>query len=174
MFLHYALKRVKLRSICIAVCLISLLCVFYQFKASQLIAHDHSFPTNLPNDFPSSVSLRGVHPNSRNKYLPDIHGAFTCLESGDVIPFHKVNDDYCDCIHDGSDEPGTNACGLNLFYCPESGNKGKFIVASRVNDGICDCCDGSDEYLGTKPPMIIAADVQKKLGRYLSPCIDRC
>lgn len=30
---------------------------------------------------------------------------FTCLTSGEVVPWEFVNDDYCDC-KDGTDEPG--------------------------------------------------------------------
>lgn len=33
------------------------------------------------------------------------------------IPFERLNDNYCDCIEDGSDEPETNACANGVFYC---------------------------------------------------------
>ena len=55
-----------------------------------------------------------------------------------------MNDDYCDCV-DGTDEPGTSACGNSHFWCENIGYKGQYVFSSRVNDGICDCCDGSDE-----------------------------
>lgn len=58
-----------------------------------------------------------------------------------------VNDDYCDC-NDGSDEPGTGACGgqdATLFFCINEGGSSERIYTSRVNDLVCDCCDGSDE-----------------------------
>uniref|UniRef100_A0A7S0ZW21 Glucosidase 2 subunit beta n=1 Tax=Noctiluca scintillans TaxID=2966 RepID=A0A7S0ZW21_NOCSC len=58
-----------------------------------------------------------------------------------------VNDDYCDC-NDGSDEPGTGACGgqdATLFFCLNEGGSSERIYTSRVNDLVCDCCDGSDE-----------------------------
>lgn len=73
---------------------------------------------------------------------------FRCLSNGKSIPMSYVNDDYCDC-EDGSDEPGTSACGNGQFYCENKPYKGNYILSSRVNDGICDCCDGSDEYDGT-------------------------
>jgi hypothetical protein len=44
------------------------------------------------------------------------------------------NDDYCDLLTSGDDEPDTSACShlhTRLFECPG----GKFIFNSRVNDG---------------------------------------
>ncbi|KAK7508152.1 hypothetical protein BaRGS_00000391 [Batillaria attramentaria] len=70
---------------------------------------------------------------------------FVCLDSGQVIPWEYVNDDYCDCS-DGTDEPGTSACSNGFFFCENRAYRGTYIASSRVNDGICDCCDGSDEY----------------------------
>lgn len=78
---------------------------------------------------------------------------FKCFKSGKEIPFDRVNDNYCDCEEDGSDEPGTNACGNGVFYCKyqhrHKTGRGAYmsIPSSRVNDGICDCCDASDEWL---------------------------
>ena len=56
-----------------------------------------------------------------------------------------VNDDYCDCVGSGDDEPGTSACNHGKFWCTNLGYRGRHIYSSSVNDGICDCCDGSDE-----------------------------
>lgn len=92
--------------------------------------------------------LRGVAPADIAKYQPDENGNWHCL--GDptiIIPYDYVNDDYCDCP-DGSDEPGTSACGNAVFYCANVGFKGNFIPTYKIDDGICDydvCCDGSDE-----------------------------
>ena len=58
-----------------------------------------------------------------------------------------TNDDYCDCIDDGSDETTTSACSHRLvqiptFHCLD----GELVIyASRVQDGVADCSDGSDE-----------------------------
>eukprot|EP00659_Diplonema_papillatum_P007532 gene7532-11539_t len=97
----------------------------------------------------ASAGLRGVGPQEAGSY-PD-KAEFKCFEGGNVVPWDKVNDDYCDC-DDGSDEPGTAACSSltprALFYCANKGHKAEKVVQSRVNDGICDCCDGTDE-LGT-------------------------
>jgi protein kinase C substrate 80K-H len=78
-----------------------------------------------------------------------------------VIPADRINDGYCDCPLDGSDEPHTEACSGSLvggwagiastgrqdglrFTCgPQQPNL--LLPVSRIHDGICDCCDGSDE-----------------------------
>ena len=83
------------------------------------------------------------------------------------IPPPRINDGYCDCPHDGSDEVGTGACagsmdgmwaGLSPRLLPSDADAAVPPAAfacrqqpalrlplSRLNDGICDCCDGSDE-----------------------------
>lgn len=88
---------------------------------------------------PRGVSLSMVSLYAVDKY-------FTCFDGSATIPYERINDDYCDCLNDGSDEPGTAACPNGSFYCNNVGHKPSFIPSSRVNDGICDCCDGSDEY----------------------------
>ncbi|XP_072925095.1 glucosidase 2 subunit beta [Hemitrygon akajei] len=87
---------------------------------------------------PRGVSLLNQQFYEENK-------PFTCLDGSKTIPFHEVNDDYCDC-KDGSDEPGTSACPNGNFHCTNAGHRPRYIPSSRVNDGICDCCDTSDEY----------------------------
>ena len=57
-----------------------------------------------------------------------------------------MNDDFCDCPEDGSDETTTNACANGHFECDTVHEKLKqTLFSAAVNDGICDCCDGSDE-----------------------------
>ncbi|KAF9544856.1 hypothetical protein EC957_011586 [Mortierella hygrophila] len=99
---------------------------------------------NVNNNTP-----RGVSPSNAKLYVPDSGSNWSCLDGSKTIPFSAVNDDYCDCV-DGSDEPGTSACGTGRFYCANIGHTPSSIKTSRVNDGVCDeeCCDGSDEYDG--------------------------
>lgn len=99
------------------------------------------------------VHFRGIRLRDLELYSNKFKRLFSCIQSGKEIPFSKVNDDYCDCPEDGSDEPGTDACPNGSFYCKfqhrHLTGRGAYdvIPSSRVNDGICDCCDGSDEYL---------------------------
>ncbi|XP_032906629.1 glucosidase 2 subunit beta isoform X2 [Amblyraja radiata] len=86
---------------------------------------------------------RGVSLQNRHFYEENI--PFTCLDGSKTIPFHEVNDDYCDC-KDGSDEPGTSACPNGSYHCSNAGHRSEYIPSSHVNDGICDCCDTTDEY----------------------------
>lgn len=52
-----------------------------------------------------------------------------------------INDDFCDCPHDGSDEPSTSACSPQGYFSCGALK----IPSSKVDDGVVDCCDGSDE-----------------------------
>ncbi|KAG0367302.1 glucosidase II beta subunit-like-domain-containing protein [Gamsiella multidivaricata] len=92
---------------------------------------------------------RGVAPSRSKLYTPDSAGNWQCFDGTKVVPFTAINDDYCDCL-DGSDEPGTSACGNSYFYCENAGHIPAYLISSRVNDGVCDpeCCDGTDEYDG--------------------------
>lgn len=69
------------------------------------------------------VSLRGTREEDILKYLPNVRGKFVCFGSKDEIDFFKVNDNYCDCPSDGSDEPGTNACNNGVFNCEHSSSQ---------------------------------------------------
>uniref|UniRef100_A0A1A9W6P2 Glucosidase II beta subunit N-terminal domain-containing protein n=1 Tax=Glossina brevipalpis TaxID=37001 RepID=A0A1A9W6P2_9MUSC len=99
--------------------------------------------------------IRGTRLFDYDSYKPNFEGKFRCLDGSEEVPFQQVNDDYCDCLGDGSDEPSTNACNNGRFYCKYQKRhitgRGRdiFVFSSRVNDGICDCCDGSDEWEGT-------------------------
>ncbi|XP_014229763.1 glucosidase 2 subunit beta [Trichogramma pretiosum] len=110
---------------------------------------NESYHSKIVKDpYGHSISLRGIHIKDTLKFIPNSKGKFKCLKSKTEIDFIKVNDDYCDCLEDGSDEPGTNACNNGIFHC-EKVSKGmtEKIPSYRVNDGVCDCCDGSDEWL---------------------------
>ena len=65
----------------------------------------------------NDMQIRGIRPDETYKYMPNERGKFVCFHSSEEIDFSKVNDDYCDCLYDGSDEPGTNACQNGKFYC---------------------------------------------------------
>ena len=96
---------------------------------------------------------RGVHPKDFSKYKEG--DTFACIgDEGTVVPASSINDDFCDCTKDGSDEPGTSACSYlksSRFYCKANPSKNFYIYTSQVDDGICDCCDGEDE-TGVGPP----------------------
>ncbi|UMM15709.1 hypothetical protein L5515_013037 [Caenorhabditis briggsae] len=89
--------------------------------------------------------VKGVPHSRLHLYQSSTTDTFRCLDGSQTILYSQLNDDYCDC-KDGSDEPGTSACGNAFFYCSNVGHKGNFIPTNRVNDKLCDCCDGSDEY----------------------------
>ena len=98
------------------------------------------------------TAVRGASPSDYQTYYypASVSGTFTCITSGESIPFSKVNDEYCDC-GDGSDEPGTSACSMVAgakFYCVNAGDEGRWLGSGFVDDGVCDCCDGSDEGVG--------------------------
>ena len=91
--------------------------------------------------------ILGVSPSTKSQYLRSLKWTkqvFVCFDKSKTIPLDRVNDGYCDCP-DGSDEPGTNACGIGIFYCRNKGSQPKEIPKWMVGDGVCDCCDGSDE-----------------------------
>ncbi|XP_076648413.1 uncharacterized protein LOC143356536 isoform X2 [Halictus rubicundus] len=97
-------------------------------------------------------------------------GKFICFVSKTEIDFEKINDNYCDCPEDGSDEPGTNACNNGVFYCGILSSEMK-ISSYKVNDGVCDCCDGSDEWAGVSH---LHNDNSENISYYKSKCQNRC
>lgn len=118
-------------------------------RASRLLTLAASASLLLATYAPGHVTgsgvlqIRGIPVAKNPLYRPDRD--FECLDGSRLIPFTRVNDDYCDC-GDGSDEPGTAACTNGFFYCENTGHKPAYIPSSWVNDGVCDCCDTSDEY----------------------------
>ncbi|XP_030369775.1 glucosidase 2 subunit beta [Scaptodrosophila lebanonensis] len=96
--------------------------------------------------------IRGTRLFDYDAYKPNFDGKFSCLDGSKEIPFDQMNDNYCDCLTDGSDEPSTNACANGRFYCKYQKRHitGRgldiYVPSSRVNDKVCDCCDGSDEW----------------------------
>lgn len=99
--------------------------------------------------------IHGVEPSKQKLYVGDANGKWTCLNDSLIeLSVEKINDGVCDCP-DGSDEPGTGACGdiAPYFYCRNEGFISKRIAQSKVNDGVCDCCDCSDELLSSVEPF---------------------
>lgn len=90
-------------------------------------------------------------------------GLFAC-----GVPALKLNDEFCDCPLDGSDERNTSACAGLVVERPDAMFRCKTAVffpssearqmdvgvhLSKVNDGVFDCCDGTDE------PKILAQNI---------------
>jgi len=117
------------------------------------------FPALLLCASGAALSVRGVPKSLAHLYASADH--FDCLDGAGRVPASRVNDDYCDC-GDGSDEPGTAACGgvgaEKRFYCANRGARPLMLRAALVNDGVCDCCDGSDEAGGVACADTCAAD----------------
>lgn len=84
---------------------------------------------------------------------------YSNISCSDGVSTGKLNDNYCDCIVGGEDEPGTGACSwftkpatvlyqctpAKSHYLPSARRRKISIFNSRIHDGICDCSDCSDE-----------------------------
>lgn len=171
------LYRTKLKVIVLGVILTGVVLLIYQmtwldFPRDELL--DYSGYSKIVESGKQTL-LRGIRRTDTWRYRPNERGNFMCFHTKEELDFSRVNDDFCDCVFDGSDEPGTSACQNGRFYC-DTQNIGfpEFVLSSRVNDGICDCCDGSDEWAQIHLPIRLEESVQKKLGRYQSPCPNLC
>lgn len=89
-----------------------------------------------------------------------------CRDGSKKFDKARINDEFCDCPGDGTDEPGissfvvfgfflcmfvvvclirglgifcagTSACPNGKFYCGNAGHVPVILFSSRVNDGIC-------------------------------------
>ncbi|CAM9891445.1 unnamed protein product, partial [Choristocarpus tenellus] len=93
----------------------------------------------------SKPVVKGVGRGDAPRYAAARDAGQLLCGDGTVLAWDRVNDDYCDCPKDGSDEPGTSACNTGAFHCVNHGHQEMRLASSRVGDGVCDCCDGSDE-----------------------------
>ena len=111
-----------------------------------------------------------------NQVIKKTQDMFMCIKSQITIDISKVNDNYCDCPEDGSDEPLTNACEKSVFRCTKHTRGYPTVLpAGFVNDGICDCCDGSDEWAGNTPLLhTLPEERQNKLRIHQTPCKNLC
>ena len=98
-----------------AVILLQLLMLLTHNDEIEVLEHKLK---NLQRKRPRPLAkIIGIDPKFKHKYVPNHNNMFQCLDSNIEIPFEWVNDDYCDCLTDGSDEPATGACQINHFYC---------------------------------------------------------
>nr|XP_022905260.1 glucosidase 2 subunit beta [Onthophagus taurus] len=142
-FIYVHIYRKKLTYALTLTIIGSIIYVFYQIAVFWQITEPQR-----PNYENLGVIVMGIDPKLQHFYEKNDDVIFQCIKSGELISYDKINDDYCDCS-DGSDEPGTNACGNGEFYCLFRGKYGKYprkIPSDKVNDRVCDCCDGSDEW----------------------------
>ncbi|XP_050085307.1 uncharacterized protein LOC126571087 isoform X2 [Anopheles aquasalis] len=118
--------------------------------------HQYAYVERIGNH--ERMILRGIRLRDLDRYTEPTsmpRAPFRCLQTGRELSWDRVNDDYCDCQEDGSDEPSTSACANGRFYCRfqkrhrTGRGRDRSIPSGWVNDGVCDCCDGSDEWLPT-------------------------
>lgn len=77
---------------------------------------------------------RGIRLRDYDLYNPLVRNIFFCINTGKAIPIERLNDDYCDCEEDGSDEPETNACANGKFYCTY---QKRFVYFTLLDSMLC-------------------------------------
>ena len=134
---------------------VGLFILFYFFHAdskekhhrnhqSMLLRQNTGIGSNSNKKWPNSTIvsesavINQVGPLEHNQKKSSNDNLYAC-----GVRFEQMNDNFCDCPFDGSDEPKTSACSPNgMFQCLDGK---KQVFSSRVNDGVVDCCDRSDE-----------------------------
>jgi len=103
--------RIKFRVVCINLCtcclLVGILGVLYQLPFSKLVKR---------TSFQKQPSLSTTQHKQQSKIVYN----FQCTSN--PKQYGILNDNYCDCLEDGSDEPNTSACshllvGKKMFNC---------------------------------------------------------
>ncbi|SCW04079.1 LAFE_0H05446g1_1 [Lachancea fermentati] len=117
----------------------------------------------------AAESLRGVADELLYLYRPLATDStkWACLSDPSIVlNLSQINDNYCDCP-DGSDEPGTSACGSkSRFFCENQGFAPRYISGSKVDDGVCDCCDCSDENFASNSSWVGSQSCQDLHSEY--------
>lgn len=96
--------------------------LFFQGGGPSPENHTATVNSRLHFRKPSLSNVIGIDPKLIQHYSPDAANNFRCLQESSLsIPFDWVNDDFCDCQIDGSDEPSTGACQNAKFFCQNAG-----------------------------------------------------
>lgn len=130
------LYRAKLKVIVLSVILIGVFILIYQmtyldFPRDDEFLNYSGYSKVIQNE--KNMLLKGVHISDISVYTPNERGNFVCVHTKEEIDFSRVNDDFCDCLFDGSDEPGTSACQNGRFYCDTQNNIGHSGTLGRIH-----------------------------------------
>jgi hypothetical protein len=119
--------RTKLKVVVLSVISIGIFLLIYQMACLDFPRDDEflnysSHSKVMQNE--KNTLLKGIHISDISVYKPNERGNFVCFHTKEEIDFSRVNDDFCDCLFDGSDEPGTSACQNGRFYCDTQNSVG--------------------------------------------------
>lgn len=131
------LYRTRLKVIVLGVILTGVVLLIYQmtyldFPRDELL--DYGGYSKIVESG-KQTPLRGIRRTDTWRYRPNERGNFMCFHTREELDFSRVNDDFCDCVFDGSDEPGTSACQNGRFYCDtqNSGFPGNLDINPRMS-----------------------------------------
>ena len=111
------------------------------FMLLMLRSNDHG-ATEVIRLRPNPVSTGQVPQSATEPFLEVLEVAMKDNLVACGVPRSRMNDDFCDCPMDGSDETRTSACSpVGFFHCDGD----RRLAVSRLMDGVLDCCDKSDE-----------------------------
>jgi len=131
------LYRTKLKVVVLGVILTGVVLLIFQmtyldFPRDELL--DYSGYSKIVESGKQTL-LRGIRRTDTWRYRPNERGNFMCFHTKEELDFSRVNDDFCDCVFDGSDEPATSACQNGIFYCDtqNSGFPGNIDINPRMS-----------------------------------------